>query len=62
MIGVDQLISAQPGLLPQWKGSPTRRRIWAATVFVDYATRFVHVALMSDQSAEETLRAKHEFE
>ena len=34
-IGVDQLISAQPGLVPQAKGSHTRARIGAATVFVD---------------------------
>ena len=39
-----------------------RCRIWAATVFLDYVTTFTHVVLIADQSAEETLRAKHEFE
>ena len=34
-IGVDQLISTQAGLVPQAKGSHTRARIGAATVFVD---------------------------
>ena len=62
VVGVDQLISAQPGLIPQWKGTLTRGRIWAATVFVDYVSGFVHVGLMSDQSAETTLQCKREFE
>ncbi|KAL7464788.1 hypothetical protein ACHAXS_005121 [Conticribra weissflogii] len=61
-IGADQLISAQPGLVPQEKGCLTRARIWAATVFVDYYTKFVHVSLMADQTAESTLEAKHSFE
>ena len=34
----DQLVSAQPGLVPQEKGSPTRACIWGATIFVDAAT------------------------
>ena len=37
-VGVDQLISAQPGLVPQEKGQMTRAQIWAATVFVDFYT------------------------
>ncbi len=61
-IGIDHLISAQPGLIPQNKGTLTRARIWAATVFVDYYTKFVYVALMSDQSAESTVEAKQNFE
>ena len=61
-IGVDQLISAQPGLVPQQRGNPTRARIWAATVFVDYATGLLHVELMTDQSGEATLECKHNFE
>jgi len=62
MIAVDQLISAQPGLVPQERGSMTRARIWAATIFVDFATRYVYVALMRDQSGEATLEAKAAFE
>ncbi len=61
-VGIDQLVSAQPGLVPQEKGNLTRARIWAATVFVDYVTKFVYVALMTDQTAETTLEAKHAFE
>ena len=61
-VGVDQLISAQPGLVPQSKGNPTRARIWAATVFIDYVPGCVHVGLMPDQSGDTTLQAKHDFE
>ena len=59
VIGVDHLISAQPGLVPQAKDSLTRARFWAATVFTDCATGLVHVGLMSDESGDLTLEAKH---
>lgn len=61
-VGVDQMISAQPGLIPQEKGNLTRARIWACTIFVDYYTGYVFVALMRDLTAESTLAAKKEFE
>ena len=61
-VGVDQMISAQPGLIPQEKGSLTRSRIWACTVFVDYYTGYLFMALMRDLTAESTLAAKREFE
>ena len=59
-VGVDQFISAQPGLVPQDKGILNCTRIWAATVFIDYVTGYVHVALMTEQYVEFTLRAKHD--
>ena len=40
----------------------TCTQIWAATIFIDYATDFIHVALMNDQSGDATLQAKHDFE
>ena len=58
----DQLVSAQPGLVPQAKGSPTRARIWGATIFVDAATDWIKVCLMQDASGESTLEAKNAFE
>ena len=61
-VGVDQMISAQPGLIPQEKGCLTRGRIWACTIFVDYFTGYVFVDLMRDLTAESTLAAKKEFE
>ena len=54
-VGVDQLISAQPGLVIQEKGILTRARIWAAPVFIEYVPGYVHAALMTDQSGEYTL-------
>ena len=38
-VGTDQIVSAQPGFVPQEKGQLTRARIWGATIFVDYATK-----------------------
>ncbi len=61
-IGADQLISAQPGLVLQEKGNLTQACIWVTTVFVDYYTCFIYVALMTDQTVELTLEAKHAFE
>jgi len=61
-VAIDQMVSAQPGLLPQEKGLLTRARIWGCTVFVDYATNYTCIILMRDLSAESTLAAKREFE
>ena len=59
---MDQLISAQPDIVPQSKGSHTRARIWTATVFFDYVSGFVHVGLMAGQYGDATLESKHDFE
>ena len=61
-VGVDQMIPAQPGLIPQEKGRLTRGRIWACTIFVEYFTGYVFVSLMRDLTGESTLAAKKEFE
>ena len=61
-VGTYQIVSAQPGLVPQEKGSMTRACIWGATVFVDHATRWVKVHLMQDTTGESTLEAKEAFE
>ncbi|KAL7461231.1 hypothetical protein ACHAXS_001651, partial [Conticribra weissflogii] len=61
-VSIDQLLSAQPGLVPQISGHLTRARIWAATVFVDHFTDLVHVHLMRDQTQDSTLKAKASFE
>ena len=56
------MISAHPGLIPQEKGNLTRARIWACTVFADYYTGYVFVALIRDLTAESMQVAKIEFE
>ena len=61
-ISIDQLVSAQPGLIPQMTGFLTNMRIWGATVFVDHVTDYVYVALMRDLTLDETLLAKTSFE
>ncbi len=40
----------------------TRAQIWAATVFVDYVMGYIHVGLMTDQSGNQTLYYKYNFE
>ena len=57
-IRVEQLISAQPGLVPQTGGSLTRDRIWAANLVVDHYTDVHKAVLMRSPSTEETLAAK----
>ena len=61
-VDTDQIVSAQPGLVPQEKGQITRACIWGATVFVDYASRWVKVHLMQDATGDSTLEAKNAFE
>jgi len=61
-VSIDQIVSAQPGLIPQMAGFLTNMRIWGATVFVDHVSDFVYVALMRDLTLDETLLAKTSFE
>ena len=61
-VGIDQLISAQPGLVPQEKGLMTRVKIWAATIYICYVTGYIHVGRMADQSGDSTLQTKRDFE
>ena len=61
-ISIDQLVSAQPGLIPQMTGFLTNMCIWGATVFVDHVSDYVYVALMRDLTLDETLLAKTSFE
>ena len=56
-VSTDQLISAQPGLVPQTGGSLTRDRIWAANLAVDHYTDVHKAVLMRSPSTEETLAA-----
>ena len=47
-VSIDQLVSAQPGLIPQISGYLTNMIIWGATLFVDHISDFTHIALMRD--------------
>jgi hypothetical protein len=61
-VSMDQMVSAQPGLIPQMAGFLTNLRIWGASIFVDHYSDYVFVALMCDLTMYETLLAKSSFE
>jgi hypothetical protein len=58
---MDQINSAQPGLIPQIAGFPTSDRIWGMTIFFDHVSNFVYVHLMRNFTLEETFLAKHAY-
>ncbi len=58
----DQLVSAQPGLIPQISGRLTHQHVNGATVFVDHCSDHVYAYLMRDLLLDETLAAKHGYE
>jgi hypothetical protein len=45
-VSINQMISAQPGLIPQIAGFLTNPMIWDATIFVDHFSGYVYDALM----------------
>ena len=55
---VDQIVSAQPGLIPKISGFLTSKRLWGATTSVDHVSDYVYVHLMRDLTLDETLLAK----
>ncbi len=61
-LSMDQMVSAQPGLIPQMAGFLRNLHIWGATIFVDHYSDYVFVALMCDLTLDETLLAKSSFE
>ena len=61
-IYVDQIVPAQPGLIPQMSVLLTNQRLWGATTFVDHVSDYVYVHLMLDLSLAEKLLAKEAME
>ncbi len=59
---MDDLVSAQPGLIPQISGRLTCTQVNGATIFVDHYSDHVHVFLMRDLTLDETLLGKHAYE
>ena len=57
-VSVNQLVSAQPGLIPQMAGFLTNERIVGATVFVDHVTQYIYVHLMKGLTTDATIEAK----
>ncbi len=61
-VSMDQMVSAQPGLIPQMTGFLANLHIWGATIVVDHYLDYVFVDLMPDLTLDETLLAKSSFE
>ena len=57
-VSVDQIVSAQPGLIPQMVGFLTNHRIVGATVFVDRVTQYIYVHLMKALTTDNIIAAK----
>ncbi len=58
---LNQMVSAQHGLIPQMSGHLTNLCIMAAMVFVDHFSDHVYVYLMRDLMLSKTLLAKHAY-
>ena len=59
-VSMDQIVSAQPGLIPQMSGFLTSRRIRGCTAFCDHVSDFIYVHLR-DFTVEETILAVKAF-
>jgi hypothetical protein len=59
---VDQIVSTQPGLIPQMADFPTSNGIWGTMIFCNHVTNFVYVCLMRNFTLAETLLAKRAYE
>jgi hypothetical protein len=57
-VSVDQLISTQVGFIAQLKGTLTKKRYTAATVFVDHDSWLKYIHLMTKLTSKETMEAK----
>ncbi len=59
---MNQMVSSQPGLIPQMAGFLINLRIWGATIFVDHYSDYIFLALMQDLTMDEMLLAISSFE
>ena len=61
-VSVDQIVLAQPGLIPPMSGFLTNQRLWFATTFVNHVSDYVYVHLMRDLSLTKTFLEKSSME
>jgi hypothetical protein len=59
---LNQLVLAQPKLIPQISGTLTCMQINGATIFVDHQSNHFFVFLMQNLTLDETILAKHAYE
>ena len=62
LVSVDQIVSAQPGLIPQMGGFVSNLCLMGATIFIDHYSDHVYCYLMRNLTFEETLLAKDAYE
>ena len=62
VVSIDQLVSPTKGFVPTHRGRPTTKRYIGATVFVDHASDFTYVHLMTVMNGQSTVEAKRAFE
>jgi hypothetical protein len=60
-VSANQLISMQVGFIAQPKGTLTKKRYTAATVFVAHYSKLKYIHLMTKLTSEETMEAKRAF-
>ena len=61
-VSVDQLVVAQPGLVPRISGRHTNARVCGATGFFDNHSGYSFSSLQTSLDGDQTLAAKHAFE
>jgi hypothetical protein len=61
-VSVNQMILTQVGFIAQLKGTLTKIRYTAATVFVDHYSRLKYIHLMIKLTSKDTIEAKQAFE
>lgn len=61
-VSTDQLVVAQPGLVPRISGRHTTARISGATGFIDHYSGYSYSSLQTSLDGDQTLAAKNNFE
>ena len=61
-VSTDQLVVAQPGLVPRMSGRHTSERVCGATGFVDHFSNYSYSSLQTSLDGDQTLNAKLAFE
>ena len=58
----DHILSRQPGLMPQSTGILVHSRLLGSVMYVDHATNYIYIHLVTGISSDATLESKHTYE
>ena len=61
-VSTDQLVVAQPGLVPRISGRHTHSRICGATGFLDHFSNYSYSSMQTSLDGDQTVQAKNNFE